>query len=88
MLAWRIIFFLSRSLVSYLQDYGIVTLNRDRNECEWSYAGTYWLSTEDLDLSRDWNIEWDHYTSSLAQLGMRLADYIDSIVWFIKAASG
>ena len=51
---------LSWSLVSYLQDYGTITLNQAMNVCDWSSFGTYWLSFEDLNLGGDWKVKWDH----------------------------
>ena len=42
-------YILSPKLLSYLNDYGICTLNQDRNTCEGTTTQSYWLSVDNLE---------------------------------------
>ena len=71
---------LSLSLINYLNDYGITTLNHVRKLGDWSTFVSYWLSVDDLDLAGVWKLEWERYTNKLEQVGTLLTDYVDSLV--------
>ena len=56
--------------------------------CDWSSAGTYWLSVEDFDLAGYWKLEWALYIFSLSQMGMILTCCDDDLVFSFNGASG
>ena len=49
----------SDSLISYLRNYGIMTLEQVCTLWVGSDLDSYWLTAEDLKLGSDWKVEWD-----------------------------
>ena len=49
--------YLSQSLVDYLHDFGLKTLEHVRIGCNFLTFGSYWISTRDMDMSGEWFAE-------------------------------
>ena len=84
-------FILSPSLVSYLHDYGIFTLNHIAvkiSKFSSIGSGDIWLSVEELELGGDWKKEWDTYIHSLISLGIKLNSKEDAWVWSFNESNG
>ena len=47
----------------------------------WKGSGSYWLSTDDLELSGTWKEEWEHFINELQHLGICLMDGEDFLVY-------
>ena len=74
------------SLIDYLQDFGMQTLNQAKIGCDLSTLGSYWCSSEDLDLIGDWYmaeeldlvgdwcLKWERYVFSLSSMGLHLTE--------------
>ena len=60
-------FILSDELRSYLEDYGICTLDQAIN-----HASGLWFSAEELDLCEEWSLLWNTYIRGLEYNRIRL----------------
>ena len=69
---------LSQDLRDYLEDYGIITLAQARNY--YLDARSYWLSTTDLDLAREWYHLWNAYVKGLEYGRIRIRSNPDSLL--------
>ena len=79
---------LSQSLISYLHDYGIVTLDQVYTPCSKGALGSQWFSADDLEFGGSWKVEWDAYTSSMWSLGLKLSNGPDVLKWSFNKADG
>ena len=73
-------------LREYLEDYGILTLDQDRNHSP--DARHYWLTAKDLDLGGGWKLLWNNYISRLEYGRIRLSYQVDSLLWSYKKYAG
>ena len=81
-------FTLSLEFLSYLNDYGIITLNHAHNLREGSYSNSYWLTAEDMELASPWKEAWAHFTSDLSQGGVRITNQKDNLTCMFNKENG
>lgn len=81
-------FTLSQPLVSYLQDYGIMTLDQAYIHQTDGALELQWLSAVELDLGGCWRIEWNAYISFLIYLGIMLNNDPDELRCSFNKDSG
>ena len=79
---------LSPELLSYLNDYGVNTLNQARNTGEGIVSYYYWFPTTDLELEGTWKEEWSHFICGLSHGGIRLLDQKDKLLWMYNTENG
>ena len=81
-------FILSPSLVSYLDDYGIFTLDQISVKNFANGYGVHWLSAEELELGGPWKKEWDSYIHSLKSLGIKPNAKENAWAWYFNESNG
>ena len=72
-------FTLPADLRDYLADYGICTLEQERNNT--SLAIGYWFTAEELDLCDEWKYHWETYIRGLDYNRIRVKDRHDKLLW-------
>ena len=71
---------ISSKVLSYLNDYGINSLNEDHNMGEGTVSKSYWLIANDLELDGPWKDEWSHFIRGLFHEGIKLTEKKDKLL--------